>query len=176
MVAAKSPAMNMCHLANALQMLTILACIVVKSSDPDGHSQWLMRGLMKNKVLSIPGYPQPVPKPPRNEKAYIVKLTPMMGRDVFTTHNIPRDKIIFAEWPLLIMPVGIVPQVMVAAGSECNLGDYIKMAMLEQERYLEVALGRMEPDNRAKFMALVNCHLEDRYGILNGMVRKNGYS
>jgi hypothetical protein len=52
---------------------------------------------------------------------------------------------------------------MVASGSECNLGNYTKMAMLEQERYLEVALGRMEPDSRA-FMALANCHSEGGYG------------
>ena len=30
-------------------------------------------------------------------------------------------------------------------------------------------------DSRAKFMALANCHSEDGYRILNGVVRTNGY-
>jgi hypothetical protein len=175
MVAAKSPATDMNHPANALQMLTIPARVVGQPPDPDGHSQWLVRGLTKNKVLNIPGYPQPVPKFPGNGKAYIVKSTPTMGKGVFATRDIPRDGMIFAERPLVVMPRGIAPQAIMAAEGECNLGDYTKMAMLEQERHLEVALGRMEPDSRAKFMALANCHSEDGYGILNGVVRTNGY-
>ena len=156
-------------------MLTIPARVIRKSPDPDRHSQWLVHGLTKNKVLNLPDYPQPVPKLPGNRKAYIIKSTPTMGKGVFATHDIPRDGLIFAERLLLIMPCVIAPQAMVATGGECNLGDYTKMAMLEQERYLEVALGRMEPDSRAKFMALANCHSEDGYRILNGVVRTNGY-
>jgi len=166
----------MSHPANGLQLLTIPARVVGQPPDPDGHSEWLVRGLTKNKVLNLPGYPQPVPKPPGNGKAYIVKSTPTMGKGVFVTRDIPRDGMIFAERPLLIIPCGMALQEMGAAGSEYNLGDYTKMAILQQERHLEMALGRMEPDSRAKFMALTNRHSDDGRGTLNGIFRTNGYA
>ena len=87
--------MNKGFSANAtLHMFTIPARIVRQSPDPDGHTEWLVRGLTKDKILNGPGYPQPVPKFPGN---VIVKSTPTMGKGVFATRDIPRDGVIFAE-------------------------------------------------------------------------------
>ena len=135
----------MSHPENALEMLTIPLRVVGQRSDPDGHSEWLVRGVTKNKALNAPGYPQPIPKQPRNAKSYIVKST-AMGEGVFATRNIPRDGLIFAERPLVVisMALGMAPKKLMAPGNESRLADHMRGAMLEQERQLEVALGSMD--------------------------------
>jgi len=45
--------------------------------DPDGYTEWLVKGNTKKKVLNTPGYPQPIPKTPRLN--FIVKATPTHG-------------------------------------------------------------------------------------------------
>ena len=84
---------------------------------------------------------------------------------------------IFAERPLVVIPMGLVatPKSMSAPGNESRLTDHVKAVMLEQERQLEVALGRMDADSRAKFMALPNCHSGDGHRTLNGIARMSGY-
>ena len=82
-------------------------------------------------------------------KSYVVKSMPTMGKSIFTTHDIPRDEIIFAEQPLLIIPHGMAMKVMVTPDSEYRLADYMKMEMLQQEWQLEVAIERMEPERSA---------------------------
>ena len=74
-----------------------------------------------------------------------------MGEGVFTTRDIPRDGLIFAERPLVVIPMalGMAPKMLMAPGNESRLGDHMRGAMLEQERQLEVALGRII--KRAKF-------------------------
>ena len=59
--------------------------------------------------------------------------------------------------------------------NEYSLADYMKMMMLEQEKQLEALVERMEPERRAKLMALTNCHSRDGNGILNGIIQTNGY-
>lgn len=80
-------------------LTTIPSRIVREPPNADGHSQWIVNGPTKNKVLTAPGYSQPVPKHP-GSKSYAVKSTPTMGLGVFATRDIPLSKIIFAERPL----------------------------------------------------------------------------
>jgi len=173
----ETPSVNRSHPANALQIFTIPARVVGQPPDPDGHAEWLVRGLTKNKVLNTPGYPQSVPKHPGDVTSYIVKSMPTLGEGVFATRDISRDGMIFAERPLVVIPMALVatPKSMLAPGNESRLADHTKAVMLEQERQLEVALGRMDAGSRSKFMALPNCHPGDGHGTLNGIARTNGY-
>ena len=153
-------------------MTTVPSRGVEEPPDPDGHSEWLVRGPTKQKILTAPGYPQPVPKPPRNTKSHVVKSTPTMGQGVFATRDIPLGEIIFAERPLLVSPRSMVN----ANLSAYNMADYMKIVMFEREQQLEAAVGRMDHDTKAKLMALMNSHLEDGSGPINGIVRTNGYA
>ena len=143
--------------------------------DPDGHSEWLVHGSTKKKILNTPGYPQPVPKPPGNVKSHVVKSTPTMGKGVFATRNIPMGDIIFAERPLLVCPRALIPATDMDL-SAYTREDYTKIVMFEREQQLEAAVGRMDPDTKARLMALMNSHLEDGSGPINGIVRTNGYA
>jgi hypothetical protein len=149
---------------------------VGEPADPDGHSEWLVRGSTKQKILNEPGYPQPVPKPPGNIKSHVVKSTPTMGQGVFATRDIPMGEIIFAERPLLVAPRSLVPakDMYFELGAH-NIADYAKIVMFEREKQLEAAVGRMDPDNKARFMALMNSHLEDGSGPIHGIIQTNGY-
>ena len=153
-----------------MEILTIPAHVVGRPRDPDGHSEWLVRGLTKKKALNAPEYPQPIPKASGNVKSYIVKSTATMGKGVFATRDIPMGEIIFAERPLIVTPHGVL-----APSSEHNLAKYTKMAMLHREQQLEVAVGKMGPKRRAQLLALSNCHSQDGEGTLNGIVRTNSY-
>ena len=156
--------------ANEVEILTIPARVVGQPCDPDGHSEWLVRGLMMNIVLNAPGYPQPVTKAPGNVKSYIVKLTATMGKGVFATRDIPIGEIIFAERPLVVTPHGVL-----VPPCERHVAKCTKMALFHQEKQLEVAVEKMDPERRAQLLALSNWRSQDGEGTLNGIVRTNSY-
>ena len=98
-----------------------------------------------------------------------------MGKGVFATRDIPVGEIIFAERPLLVVPCAITPFRKINP-KDYSTEDYMKIMLFEWEQLLEAAAGRMDPERRAKLMALANCHLEDGSGPINGIVRTNGFS
>ena len=97
-----------------------------------------------------------------------------MGKGVFATRDIPMGGIIFAERPLIVSPGALAPFSGVNY-NDYSLADYTKIAMFEREQQLEAAAERMEPETRARLMALMNSHAEDGSGPINGIVRTNGY-
>ena len=167
-------AMESNHPANLVLFTTIPACFTGQPPDPDGHSEWIVCAATNRKVLNAPGYPQPVPRPTANVKSYVIKSTLTMGKGVFATRDIQMGEIIFAERPLLVVPRALRSTTEVDA-IEYSIEDYTKIMLFQREQQLELAVERMEPDRRAKLMALMNSHLEDGSGPLNGIVRTNGY-
>lgn len=163
------------HADNILIVTTIPSRVVGEPRDLDGHSEWLVYGPTKKKVLNAPGYPQPVPKSLGNVKSYVVKSTPTMGKGVFATCDISMGDIIFAERPLLVAPRALMPATDMDLSSY-SVEDYSKIVMYQREKQLEVAVGRMDPDTKSRLMALMNSHLEDGSGPINGIVRTNGYA
>lgn len=159
--------------ANQPAIITIPARSAGQPPDPDGHSEWIVNGTTKNKVINAPGYPQPVPKSPKG-KSYEIKSTPTMGKGVFATRDIPMGEIIFAERPLIVSPRALKP-ISKVNPNDYSLADYTKILMFEREQQLEMAASRMEPETRARLMALQNSHKEDGSGPINGIVRTNGY-
>lgn len=97
-----------------------------------------------------------------------------MGQGVFATRDIPMGGIIFAERPLIVSPRALTPFSKVNH-EDYSLADYTKIVMFEREQLLEAAAERMEPETRARLMALMNSHAEDGSGPINGIVRTNGY-
>ena len=159
---------------NAVAITTIPSRII---GDPDvegGHSEWIVNGMTKNKVLNAPGYPQPVPKHP-GSKSYVVKSTSTMGKGVFATRDIPMGEIVFAERPLIVSPRALLPTKAINP-RDYSMEDYMKIMHYEREQLLEAAAGRMHPERRAKLMDLMNSHLEDGSGPIGGIIRTNGYS
>jgi SET domain len=142
--------------------------------DPDGHSEWIVNGPTKAKVINAPGYPQPVPKPKASygaQPAYVIKPTPDMGLGVFATRDIKMGELIFAERPLLVTPCAI----MGTSENEYNLKTQKAILMMEWEKTLEIAVDRMEAEDKNAFMELANSHKDDGSGPILGITRTNGF-
>jgi len=158
-------------------MTTIPSKRINGPHDPDGHSEWIVYGPTKAKVINAPGYPQPVPKPKASygtQAAYVINATPDMGLGVFATRDIKMGELIFAERPLLVTPrsnLGVSTQNV----QHYNLKTQTAIAMMEWERTLEAAVGRMEPEDRNAFMELANSHKDDGSGPILGIIRTNGF-
>ena len=142
-----------------------------KPDDPDGHTEWLVRGNTKKKVLDTPGHPQPIPKSRRLN--FIVKPTATMGMGMFAIRDIPYGELIFSERPLLIFP------------RSYNLGynvpahysfEQFNKVIRETEKRLEPMVSRMNEKDRNAYMELANCHKEDGSGPLVGIMRTNAFA
>ena len=154
---------------------TIPSCPLTGPSDPDGHSEWIVREPTKAKVINAPGYPKPVPKPKGTKPAYIIKPTPDKGLGVFATRNITMGELIFAERPLLAIPSAIPSTGNNSMMHHYDLKTQMAIMKMEWEKLLEVALGRMKPGDKNAFMDLANSHKEDGSGPILGIVRTNGF-
>ncbi|KAH9474895.1 hypothetical protein JR316_0013363 [Psilocybe cubensis] len=130
--------------------------------DPDGQSEWIALGDAKKRVLGVPGYPRALPSMDGESVAYEVRDAGAhekgMGLGVFATRDIDAGALIFAERPLLVIPVNSGR----LATSDSNI-----------ENTLAIAVGRMRAGSRDAFMQLANCHNDE--GPLLGIVRTNGW-
>ena len=166
------------HTADVLLLTSIPPKKISGPPDPDGHSEWMVHGPTKAKVINAPGYPQPVPKPKAScgiQPAYVIKQTPNMGLGVFATRDIEMGELIFAERPLLVSPRGNVAMRVDPKVQHYSLKTQMAIAMMEWEKTLEAAVGRMEPEDKKAFMELANSHKDDGSGPILGIIRTNGF-
>ncbi|KXN91923.1 SET domain-containing protein 5 [Leucoagaricus sp. SymC.cos] len=156
-----------------LIVTTIPMVYIGEPLDADGHSEWIVQGPTKAKVLNAPGYPSPVPKP-SGHRAYEIKETEKTGMGVFAKRDIKRGELIFAERPLLVSPSNIA-HMTDSLPSGYDMRTMQLIIMHEWEKKLEFALSRMTPENQEAFKALANNHKEDGSGPLLGICRTNAY-
>ena len=83
-------------------------------------------------------------------------------------------ELIFAERPLLVSPRGNV-SINMPNVEHYDLKTQIAIAMMEWEKTLEAAVGRMDPEDRKAFMELANSHKDDGSGPILGITRTNGF-
>ncbi|KAF8800126.1 SET domain-containing protein [Phlegmacium glaucopus] len=156
---------------NSISMTTIPIPYMNQPDDPDGYTQWLVKGNTKKKVLNTPGYPRPIPKPPKLN--FIVKATPAMGMGMFATRNISFGELILSERPLLIYPRSI--NIGYDAPDHYSIEQFTKVVSMETEKKLERMLSRMNEEERNAYLELANSHKEDGSGPLLGIMRTNGF-
>ena len=171
--------------ADAHVITTIPPRVVGNPPDPDGNTEWIVLGKTKQRVLGTNPAQyqfQPVPKPSGGADNYVIKSTPTMGKGVFATRDIRMGDIIFAERPLVITPHVISPPLSEMMRRDEELSKYsveemFKVFLFEKELQMEVAVGRMDPERREKFLALTStgAHTEDGSGPLCGIMHTNLY-
>ncbi len=141
--------------------------------DGDGSTEWIIKDSnAKDKVLKTPGYPSRTPKPHRPD-LYEVRTTTDMGQGIFAKHDINRGELIFSERPLLIAPCWLGRE---ALDNKYTLSQVRQVMMFECEKFLEVAIQRMDEKDRALYMALHNSHTTDGTGPLMGIMRTNAFA
>ncbi|KAJ3515326.1 hypothetical protein NLJ89_g1837 [Agrocybe chaxingu] len=161
---------------NYLVYTTVPMGFTHKAEDTDGHSECIVHGPTKAKIVNTPGYPCAIPKP-RRPNMCMVKTIADMGLGVFATCNIKVGELIFSERPLLVAPRAMVSQQNHQQASSNFTADQMKqITMYEFEKVLQCAAGRMGAERRAALMALANSHKEDGSGPILGIIRTNGFS
>ncbi|KAF5376449.1 hypothetical protein D9615_008610 [Tricholomella constricta] len=143
------------------------------ADNPDNWTECLfLGGKQKREIVSTPGFPSPVPRPPQVRH----RIGPSrFGIGMFATRNIKMGDLIVSERPLLVSPIAVPPLPLnLPISFEPTLLQIMQARMVEHEKRLENCLGRMLPENRAAFLALHNSHTEDGSGPIFGRIRTNG--
>lgn len=123
----------------------------------DPETQCLLRQGVKEKILAIPGFPQPVAVPDRAR--YTIKPIRGLGMNLVATIDIDVGELIMAERPLIVSLLE-VPQT----------GRLFVQQPAEMQRML---IERLTPGNRENFFALRNCKGYTRPEI-TGITDSNG--
>lgn len=156
---------------NAL-VITTIPRSAPHARDPDGHSEWIVYEPTTAKILNAPGYPRPTPKP-RRPDMFVVKSTPNKGLGIFATCDIGVNELIFSERPLLVHPIALGCPDYYPSGFTQAMKQQI--ILMNYERLIERAVGRMSPEDQECFKSLANCHAQDGSGPLFGICRTNGF-
>ncbi|KAF9546659.1 SET domain-containing protein [Agrocybe pediades] len=153
---------------------TIPNVVVEGESHPQQHSEWIVsEQVTKQKVFKAPGYPKPVPKPFDGDlPVYEIKATPDMGLGLFATRSFSAGDFIFAERPLLVLPLGMInlyDEVPAEASNRSGDLTYSHPATAgpfnlgDAEVLIELAVSKMNPDVSRAFHSLDNCHSPNDY-------------
>ncbi|KAJ7686553.1 hypothetical protein B0H17DRAFT_1332780 [Mycena rosella] len=136
----------------------------------DRATACMLQSTTKAQILSTPGFPRPVPRPP----AVRHRIGPAPGMDLgaFSTARIQRGEVILSERALLIAPGHLFgDDDYPSSFSEAQIQQAI---LVQAEQYLKVAFDRMDPEDKTAYMALANSHLQDGSGPILGIMRTNG--
>ncbi|KAF8875756.1 hypothetical protein BD779DRAFT_1475919 [Infundibulicybe gibba] len=141
------------------------------AENPDGWSECLVTNKIKAKILSTPGFPTPLVRPPR---AHHIDSSPGKGLGIFATRDLDMGDLIHVERPLLVIP-SCTTHVKV----KCPQGwseEQVEWAKLfEWDKQCYRALERLEPEAQGAYLSLANVHTEDGTGTTHGILRTNGF-
>ncbi|KAF8875762.1 hypothetical protein BD779DRAFT_1678079 [Infundibulicybe gibba] len=127
---------------------------------PGGWSECLVTDKIKGKILSTPGFPAPLARPP---KVHRIGSAPGKGPGTFTTHDLDMGGLVHDERPLLILP---------SCTKRTRIG-YPQDWTGEQQCYR--AFEHLEPEAQDAFLSLANIHMEDGSWTTHGICRTNGF-
>ncbi|KAJ7099538.1 hypothetical protein B0H15DRAFT_551011 [Mycena belliarum] len=121
----------------------------------------------KEVLMKLRGFPQPLLRP--TAPTFRVTDIPGKGKGAFSTRVLKMGDLILNERPLLISARGV------SASHPEGLTEaqYFQHSLNTLEEYVEIAIKRMRPANKAAFMALTNSHKEDGSGPIVGIMRTN---
>ncbi|KAJ7188725.1 hypothetical protein C8R46DRAFT_1205863 [Mycena filopes] len=122
----------------------------------------------KEVLMKLPGFPQPLITP----ATPAFRLVPVAGKGsgLVSTRALQLGDLVINERPLFVCARGVPVQ----AFAHLSHAQYLQHAMDQLEKYCEVGIQRMRPEDKESFMALVNSHKEDGSGPIVGRVRTNG--
>ncbi|TFK31355.1 hypothetical protein BDQ12DRAFT_694272 [Crucibulum laeve] len=138
---------------------------------PVGWSECFISADIKRMIYETPGFGRSPPSP--NRLNYRIESTPNMGLGMFAAHPLKMGDLILSERPLLVVPRSMTMSIGAPVGFTPE--QYRQALMFEWEKYLEMAVNRMFPENRKAYYALANNHSEDGSGRILGILRTNGY-
>ncbi|KAF9067119.1 hypothetical protein BDP27DRAFT_935587 [Rhodocollybia butyracea] len=141
------------------------------SDFPGGYSEcWISRHV-KHTIETTPNFPTP-PLAPTGGKAYRIANAGEKGLGMFATRLIHVGDLIIDERPLIVVPTsnlalkGLLDPLM----SDYMPEQWKQITLHENNRGMELAYNRLDPERKKAFMALFNCHTSDGSGEFMGCV------
>ncbi|KAK1219027.1 hypothetical protein PQX77_018255 [Marasmius sp. AFHP31] len=139
---------------------------------PDWYTLCIVTPAAKRKILSTPGYPQPLNRPPLTR--HKIMESPTSGIGMFATVDMELGDLVFSERALLMASPAITKPAYLPA--HYTQDQAIQAALYEKERVLEQGFNTMSKESQDAYMKLHNCHLYDGSGPLLGIMRTNSFS
>ncbi|KAJ8081764.1 hypothetical protein PM082_007610 [Marasmius tenuissimus] len=139
---------------------------------PDWYTLCIVTPAAKRKILSTPGYPQPLNRPPvtRHE----ITESPTSGIGMFATVDMELGDLVSSERALLMASPAITKPAYLPA--HYTKHQAIQAGLYEKERVLEQGFNNMSKESQDAYMKLHNCHLHDGSGPILGIMRTNSFS
>ncbi|KAG7094820.1 hypothetical protein E1B28_005633 [Marasmius oreades] len=141
------------------------------SQHPDRWTECLVTPAIKREILSTPGYPKPLNRPPG--KRHHITQSPNGGLGVFATVDLKVGDLIFSERAIIISSPKIYQPPNLPA--HFTTFQIHQAALCQKEKEIEIVFGRLHPEQREAYMALWNSHKEDGSGPLLGIFRTNAF-
>ncbi|KAJ8093108.1 hypothetical protein PM082_020591 [Marasmius tenuissimus] len=140
------------------------------TDNPDGWTECVITGRIKNEIYKTPGFPRPLVHPP--EVRYRMDDSPGKGVGMFSTQTLQMGDLIFSERPIIVFPAcERAADVWFDSLSEDEIGRFI---VKEWNGVLRYMLKRLSPEKAATFWGLMNVHGSD-VDDMRGVMMTNGY-
>jgi hypothetical protein len=137
---------------------------VTAADEPDGWSECYVTGRAKRAIVNTPGFPSRLPRPSKGPNSCRVESSPGKGMGLFD--------LILAERPLVVIPANMEPMVPITGYTTPE--QIRQLSLLQQEKTMEMVVGRLTEENKKAYKELYNFHTQDGSGPLFGILRTNG--
>ncbi|KAJ3813949.1 hypothetical protein F5876DRAFT_34045, partial [Lentinula aff. lateritia] len=149
---------------------------------PDGWTECLITGLMKQTVLQTPSFCQPLSQPVHASHRVGTAsapddptLKPLPG--LYATKKLDMGDLILSERPVLIVPAMMrVGEIFNELLSQLDNHDKATVVRNQWQESLETVFGRLSKEDQEKFWALRDIHQRNREKSIDGIVKTNGFA
>ncbi|THU86386.1 SET domain-containing protein [Dendrothele bispora CBS 962.96] len=146
------------------------------SDVPDNWSVCYISGRAKRAILSVPGFPEPLPRSDCSRpQQYKIIETPGKGMGMFATRDIEYGELILTERPLLVFPVADRYMWNLTYPEHLTIDQIQQVQLNQKEKLMETLVDQMPKENQEAYKKLANCHPEDGSGPLHGILRTNDF-
>ncbi|KAF5365329.1 hypothetical protein D9758_005412 [Tetrapyrgos nigripes] len=151
--------------------LWIITTQPATADELDGRSECYVSGRAKRAIVNFPGFPSSLPRPTNGANCWRVENSPGKGMGVFANCDMKQGDLIMAERPLLVIPAMMEP--MIPMTMHTTPEQMRQLVLLQQEKTMEMLVGRLTEEDQKAYRELYNCHTEDGSGPLFGVHRTN---
>ncbi|KAJ3993846.1 hypothetical protein F5050DRAFT_1677536 [Lentinula boryana] len=152
-----------------------------RETNPDGWTECLLTGLMKQTILETPLFPQQLSQP--NHSRHRVgeashkstTLKPLPG--LYATKELDMGDLILSERPVLIMPVMMrVGEIFYQTLSQLTQRERLDVARNQWQKALETLFARLSKEDQEEFWKLRDVQEKDGKKSIDGIVKTNGFA
>ncbi|KAL0580424.1 hypothetical protein V5O48_001577 [Marasmius crinis-equi] len=139
------------------------------ADNPDGWTECLVTGHIKEEIFKAPGFPKPLTHPA--EESCRIGDSPGKGQGVFATRALEMGDLIFSERPIVVFPAReLAASVWLDNLPSAQIAGFIEK---EWEGILKHMMKRATSEKASAFWALENVHPD--LDKMKGIVRTNGF-